>query len=264
MSDMSKIPGHIAIIMDGNVRWAQGKEMPREIGYRKGVEAAEKAMIHSLKLGVKYMTLYAFSSENWGRPEHEVSEIMSVFEEYLFGDIKKLIDYGVKITFIGNRAKLSTKIVEGMSLVEKISANGTMEVRVAISYGGRDEIRNAACKFAEWLQKNGIMMDDIHNYAQKFDDFMTGAASVCAVASAGASAAATSAAGASAATAAIPDPDLMIRTSGEKRLSNFLPWELVYTELYFTDKLWPDFDTEDLDLAISDFQSRVRRYGKRV
>lgn len=229
----SNRPSHVAIIMDGNARWAQKQGVHRQDGYRAGIDAAEKVIEICRDLGIKYITLYAFSSENWGRPTDEIDEIMMIFEEYLNNGVARLIDENVKISFIGDKANFA--FLNKMNDVEDLSRQGEISVRIAMGYGGKNEIRKAARRFAEWIidESRDVQKADL----KQFDEFMR-----C---------------------DEFPDPDLLIRTSGERRLSNFLPWESTYSELYFSDVLWPDFGEEAFYEALYDFAGRSRRYGAR-
>lgn len=227
-----KPPKHIAIIMDGNGRWAKNKSLPRALGHKAGAQAAEKIAKESKRLGVKFLTLYAFSSENWERPSEEVNALMTLFTSYLQGDVQKLIKSGIRISFIGERNRLSASLIKAMEKIEQASAHHSFHLVLAISYSGRDEIRKAAMEMAVSI-KNGALLE-----TRDFDQFIS-----------------TNQLG-------VPDPDLLIRTSGEYRISNFLLWQMAYTELYFSDKYWPDFDGNDLQEAIVEFNNRERRYGR--
>ncbi|WP_039456846.1 isoprenyl transferase [Candidatus Jidaibacter acanthamoebae] len=227
-------PKHIAIIMDGNGKWAKAKLLPKNLGHKKGAEAAEKIIKACRKMGVEYLTLYAFSSENWQRPEEEVKYLMNLLKDYLINNISKFIKEGIKVKFIGERTNLSTKIQELIDKAEKESMNNTFTLIIALSYGGRDEIRQAALNFAHYIQQENKNIKEIAK--EEFDQFLY--------------------------TNNIPDPDLLIRTGGEYRISNFLLWQLSYSELYFTDKLWPDFGEKELSEAINDYNKRTRRYGR--
>jgi undecaprenyl diphosphate synthase len=230
-SNSEKVPKHVAIIMDGNGRWARSRSLPKAAGHKKGAEVSEMVVRHLKKLGVEYVTLYAFSSENWSRPEEEVQQLMDLFRNYLQKDAKRLIEEGIRLRFIGERHRLSPEIQRLMQEVEEKSAKHPFTLVLAISYGSRDEIRSTALELAKRALASGQ-----EPVAEDFDKLMIASG--------------------------VPDPDLLIRTSGEKRLSNFLLWQLAYAELYFADKFWPDITAADIDAAIADYCKRERRYGK--
>ncbi len=225
-----KIPQHIAIIMDGNSRWAKRNSVAVAKGHQKGSEVVKQIALSSKKLGISYLTVYAFSAENWNRPKSEVKALMSLFKRYLIKDVKELMQENVRIRFIGDRTKIDHDIQDLMDKVEKDTAHNKFQFIIAMSYGGREEIRSAAMKFANDLKSNSLKPEDFDQYLYTSD---------------------------------IPDPDLLIRTSGEYRISNFLLWQLSYSELYFTDILWPDFTEQHLIKAIQDYSVRDRRYGLR-
>lgn len=226
---------HIAIIMDGNGRWAKQRLLPRVAGHKKGADAARATITVSPELGVEFLTLYAFSSENWQRPKEEVQELMGLLAYYLDKHVRELHENNVRIRFIGNREKLSADIQDKMQTTEQLTAANTgLQLQVALSYGGREELVNAARQLAEKVKSGEIKAEQI--------DEETLAAQLY--------------------TAGIPDPDLLIRTGGEQRISNYLLWQCAYAELYFTDTLWPDFDKKTLQAAIDDFAQRERRFGK--
>ena len=228
---------HIAIIMDGNGRWAKQRLLPKIIGHKNGVKSVEKIIESAQKLGIQYLTLYAFSSENWSRPQDEVNDLMSLFKHYLTTKAHKIIENGIRIIFIGNRSKISIDIVLLMEEIEEASKINQFTLIIAFSYGGRDEIREAALHMSHFLISQKHNQNDIKNIEPNFFDQFINIHN-------------------------IPDPDLLIRTGGDFRISNFLLWQLAYTELYFTNKLWPDFGHDDLLSAIYEFNSRERRYGK--
>lgn len=228
------LPKHVAIIMDGNGRWARSHLLSKGFAHKKGAEVAIEITKHAKKIGVEYLTLYAFSSENWQRSEEEVTCLMDLFKYRLENNFEELIKDEIRVRFIGNRSKLSEDIRRLMERLENNSKQFKFTLIIAISYGSKDEIRQAAFDFAKNIQKNGIDPDSIDK--GYFDRFFP--------------------------TADIPDPDLLIRSGNEKRLSNFLLWQLSYTELYFIDKEWPSFSTTDLDLAIQEYNKRNRKYGK--
>lgn len=226
---------HIAIIMDGNGRWAKKRNMPRSYGHKKGAENVVKITRAMKESGVKFLTLYAFSTENWQRSADEVSALMSLLEEYLDKEFKEIMENNVRIIFIGERYMLSEAIQKKIELVENQSKNNNdLTLCVALSYGSRQEIIHATKKIAEMVQDKTLSIDNINQ--ELISALMY--------------------------TKDIPDPDILIRTSGEQRISNYLLWQLAYTELFFTETLWPDFDKAELDNIIKDFNNRERRYGK--
>jgi len=226
---MSQIPTHIAIIMDGNGRWAQDKGLPRVDGHRKGIETVEDITMACRELGVKFLTLYAFSDENWERPIEEINALMNLLVEFLHKKKQKLIDNRVKFTTIGDIDRLPGFVRSAIDDVKEatLSCDG-MTLLVALSYGARTEI----CRAVERAVKAGKKTFS----PEILESFLD--------------------------THGIPDPDLLIRTSGEERVSNFLLWQIAYSEFYFTKKLWPDFTRADLETAIEEFGRRERRFGK--
>lgn len=232
--DKGNIPHHIAIIMDGNGRWAKKRAMPRLIGHRQGVETVEKIVRACVQLGVKQLTVYAFSTENWKRPQEEVSGLMRLLVEYFDKKTDQLHEEGVRIRVIGNMDALSKVVRQSIiNAEEKTKGNEILGLNIAINYGGRDDITQAVQRIARKVQEGRIDPENITE--QLMEQYLY--------------------------TRDIPDPDLMIRTGGEKRLSNFLIWQLSYAELWFTDVFWPDFDIETLAEAIYAYQNRERRYG---
>ncbi len=230
-------PSHVAIIMDGNGRGARARGMPRTAGHRRGADAVRRAVTCASELGIAYLTLYGFSSENWKRPALEIEDLMGLLRRYLQSDIDKLHKNGVRLRVIGERHRLPPDIVRMIGdAEEKTASNAGLNLTVAISYGGRQEILAAARRLAEAAAEGSLDPAGIDISAFE----------------------------AQLATAGMPDPDLVIRTSGEQRISNFLLWQSAYSELVFVDKLWPDFSKEDLALAIREFQQRDRRYGAAV
>ena len=226
---------HIAIIMDGNGRWATKKGLPRAAGHKKGAEAVKAVTRAAGELGIEYLTLYAFSTENWQRSPEEVNTLMDLLRDYLKSDLKEVQDNGVRIRFIGERDMLAPDIVENMKKLEAETAgNMKMTLCIALSYGSRHEIVNAARKIAMLAKRGDILPEDVD--IKMFSDMLY--------------------------TKDIPDPDLVIRSSGEQRVSNYLLWQIAYSELYFSPVLWPDFDKETLEAIIKDFNRRERRYGK--
>lgn len=229
-----KIPTHLAIIMDGNGRWAKARHMPRTYGHAQGAKVLEQTLEDCDDLGIKYFTVYAFSTENWSRPYDEVSAIMDLFRQYLKGAGEKCMKNNVKLMLIGERSRLSADLRESAERIEKLTQNNTgIRFILAINYGGRDELTRAAKKMALEVEKGALKPEDITQ--ETIEGFLD--------------------------TRGIPDPDLLIRTSGEMRLSNFLLWQLAYTEFYFTDVAWPDFNKDELIKAIRKYSSRDRRYG---
>ena len=229
------LPNHIAIIMDGNNRWARANGLASKSGHRHGAEAARDIVNSCVRRGINYLTLFAFSSENWMRPAREVQGLMALFLSVLkHNEIRQLHKNNVRLMFIGNRTEFSTKLQTAMAEVEKMTANNTGNtVIVAADYGGRWDLANSTKSIAKKVQRgeiepNDISTDLVHSFTSLSD---------------------------------YPDPDLCIRTGGERRISNFLLWQFAYTELYFTDCYWPDFDEEQLQIALDDFASRQRRYG---
>ncbi len=229
-----KLPRHIAIIMDGNGRWAKKNLLNRIMGHKKGAEAVRLAVKTCREIGIKYLTLYAFSVENWQRPENEVIALSSLLEDYLRLELQEMTETDIKLVAIGDTDRLPRRVHDVLrDVIERTSENKGMVLNLALSYGGRDEIVGAVKKLLRESKSASIDEDAITK------DFFSGYLD----------------------TAGMPDPDLLIRTSGEFRLSNFLLWQLAYTELYFTDVLWPDFSKEDLIQAIIDYQRRERRFG---
>ncbi len=229
------IPVHVGIIMDGNGRWAQKRGLPRTAGHKKGAENLKKVLNAARKTGVKVVTLYAFSSENWARPKEEVDTLMNMFREYLKNDIHDLIKEGVRVSFIGERDRFDYDLQEQMNLIEaKTKDLNSFHVVLALSYGSRGDILNAVKTIAKKVEQGVLKSNEIDMF--QFSSHLS--------------------------TVGIPDPDLIIRTSGESRVSNFLLWELAYAEFYFTPVLWPDFDEKEFEKAIKEFESRQRRFGK--
>ncbi len=227
-------PKHIAIIMDGNGRWAAQRGQPRLTGHSRGAEALRRAVSAAGELGLDYLTVFAFSSENWERPAAEVEGLMGLLRRYLRGEIAELHENGVRLRSIGERERLPSDIVELIADAESLTAgNGGLTLVVALNYGGRREIALAARRLAQAAATGQLDPD-------KIDEDQV----ACALF-----------------TADIPDPDLIIRTGGERRISNFLLWQSAYSEFVFLDKYWPDFGKEDLKAAILEYQSRQRRYG---
>jgi undecaprenyl diphosphate synthase len=228
------LPRHIAIIMDGNGRWAQARGLPRIAGHRRGAEAARRVVTAAAELGIPYLTLFGFSSENWKRPLHEVDDLMGLLRHYLRGEIAELHRNGVRLRVIGERGRLAADIVTLITNAEALTHdNSGVNLTIALSYGGRDEIIAAMRALAAQAAAGELAPETIDEETISRHLF----------------------------TADIPDPDLLIRTSGEQRISNFLLWQCAYTELVFTKTLWPDFGRMDLEQAIADYSGRERRYG---
>ncbi|ALJ35059.1 isoprenyl transferase [Azospirillum brasilense] len=227
-------PAHVAVIMDGNGRWAKSRGLPRTAGHKKGVDAVRRTVEAAGDLGIGYLTIFSFSSENWRRPEEEVSDLMQLLRFYLRSEIADLHRNGVRLRVIGDRARLSKDIVGLIDNAETLTRdNRKLTLVVALSYGSRQEITLAARRLAEEVKAGTLDPADITEDRLSERLF----------------------------TADIPDPDLIVRTSGEKRISNFLLWQAAYAELVFVDTLWPDFSKRDLEAAIEEFHRRERRFG---
>ena len=234
MSADSNIPTHVAIIMDGNGRWARRRALPRHAGHRSGVSSVRRSVELAAERGVKYLTLFAFSSENWSRPRDEVSRLMNLFVEALQREADDLHRNNVRLQFIGARDQLNPGLVEKIEAAEACTADNTgLHLLVAVAYGGRWDILHAARTVAARAAEGALAVEDI--------DADTFAAELQ--------------------LGGVPDPDLLIRTGGEQRISNFLLWNLAYAELYFCDTLWPDFGDAEFDAALAFFAQRQRRYG---
>ena len=232
--DLGRVPKHIAIIMDGNGRWAKSRMMPRTYGHKMGVETIRKVVKECSRLGVEYLTLYAFSTENWKRPADEVNALMSLLVSYLRKELAELHKNNVKILTIGDISKLPQACIDELNKsIDETKDNTGLVLSLALNYGSRADIKSAVTSIAKRVEEGKISIDDI-------DDEMISS---------------------SMSTRNIVYPDLVIRTSGEQRLSNFLLWEVAYSEFYFTDKHWPDFDEEALQEAIYNYQARDRRFG---
>jgi len=229
-----KPPVHVAIIMDGNGRWAKARGLPRVAGHKRGAEAVRRTVTGAAELGIQYLTLYGFSSENWKRPPAEIDDLMGLLRLYLNNEIDELDRKGVRLRVIGQRSRLQPDIVRLIEGAERRTAgNRKLNLIVALSYGGRAEIVEAARCIAEGVRAGRIDPAEVDE--NQFERFLY--------------------------TAGIPDPDLLIRTSGEKRISNFLLWQCAYAELVFLERLWPDFTRDDLEGAITEYHGRDRRYG---
>lgn len=233
--DMNRLPQHVAIIMDGNGRWAKEKGKLRAFGHQSGVLSVRDTVEGAVKAGISYITLYAFSTENWNRPKLEVYALMELLVSTINRETKTLMENGVKLNAIGDLQSLPTKCYKQLQeTIQKTSVNNSCTLTLALSYSSRWEITQAARSLAMDVKEGKLNPEDIDEEA--FAGRLN--------------------------TAGIPDPELMIRTSGEYRISNYLLWQLAYAELYFTPKLWPDFRREDLYEAVIDFQKRERRFGK--
>ena len=227
-------PVHVAIIMDGNGRWAMARGLPRSAGHKRGAESVRKSVKGAISNGVSYLTLFGFSSENWKRPPDEIRDLMGLLRLYLKSEIKDLHKEGVRLLIIGDRVNLDKDIIEIIQSSEEMTKNNTrLTLIIALSYGGRAEILHAAKQIGKDIVQGDLQISDIDEDTLSERLF----------------------------TKDIPDPDLLIRTSGEQRLSNFLLWQCAYTEFIFVDTLWPDFAEADFESAIKVFQNRERRYG---
>lgn len=232
MNDMSNMPTSIGIIMDGNRRWAKERNLPSKAGHHEGAEAVRKVCKAANELGIKYLTLYAFSTENWKRDKDEVDEIMNLIRKFLDECIEKLGEEKHRVTFIGDKTALAEDISTKMLMLEKETRNNEgLTVAIAVNYGGRDEIVRGIKKLLDSNTKSSEITEEVVSKALDTGD------------------------------KEIPDPELIIRTSGEVRTSNFLVWQSAYSEFYFTEKNWPDFNKEELEKAIENYSTRNRRFG---
>lgn len=234
MDTERKIPRHVAVILDGNGRWAKAKGLPRNAGHVRGAQVVEDMLKVVDDVGIKFFTVYAFSTENWNRPQDEVTALMGLLRKYMEGSLRKAAKNNVRIRVIGDRTKLSDDIIKSIENLERDTAENTgLNFQIAINYGGRDEIRRAVVKIAEKVSSGQTDPASIteETISAELD------------------------------TADIPDPDLLIRTCGEQRISNFLLWQLAYTEFYFTPVPWPDFNKEELEKSIDAYNGRERRFG---
>lgn len=230
-----RLPGHVAIIMDGNGRWAKKKGYIRALGHENGVDALRNIATAAAELGVRYLTVYAFSSENWSRPKTEVNALMSLLVSSLKKELNTLVDNQISLNAIGDLQSLPTKCQRELGeVIRKTRKLDRMTLTLALSYGSRQEIMHAIKRIAAEAVEGNLDIEDIKE--ETIDNHLF--------------------------TAGIPDPDLLIRTSGESRISNYLLWQIAYSELYFTDKLWPEFSKEDFYAAIHDYEQRERRFGK--
>ena len=229
-----KIPQHVAIILDGNGRWAKSKGMPRNYGHTVGAKNVETVCQAAHDMGIKYLTLYAFSTENWNRPDNEVNALMKLLESYLKNCIKTADKNNMRVRVIGDTTKLSEKFQNQIKELESASAhNDGLNLQIAINYGSRDEMLRAMKHMFTDIKNGRITEEEINE--KTFSGYLD--------------------------TRELPDPDLLIRTSGEQRLSNYLLWQLAYSEFYFTDVLWPDFHKKELELAVEAYNKRDRRFG---
>lgn len=234
MEETNNIPCHIAIIMDGNRRWAKQRNLEIKLGHKKGADNLENIAKYCNKIGIKYLTVYAFSTENWKRTKEEVGALMLLLQNYLDIFAKTADSENIRIKMLGDREGLTEGLLKKIdNTVEKTKNNTGLTLNIAFNYGGRDELVKAVKNIACEVKNGNINIEDINQNVISENLY----------------------------TKDIPDPDLMIRTSGEIRTSGFLPWQLVYTEFYFIDKLWPDFSTEDLDNAILEYSRRTRKFG---
>lgn len=234
MEENLTIPNHVALILDGNGRWAKKRGLPRQMGHKKGCETVEQIVEDAARLGIRYLTVYGFSTENWKRPEEEVGALMQLFRYYTKRLLKIAVESNVRVRMIGERSRFAPDIVEGINtLEEKTKDNTGLTFVIAVNYGGRDEITRAVKRVMRDCREGKISESDMTE--QVFASYLD--------------------------TAGIPDPDLLIRTSGELRLSNYLLWQLAYSEIYVTDCLWPDFNKEELLEAIRQYNKRERRFG---
>ncbi|MGL5416666.1 MAG: isoprenyl transferase [Clostridium sp.] len=232
--DMENIPQHIAIIMDGNGRWAKKRKLPRTMGHKAGVETIRRILKEADRLGIRYMTLYAFSTENWKRPKEEVGALMKLLVQYLRQEINELHKKGVKINVLGDISMLPKECVEEIEKsIERTKDNTGITMNIALNYGGRNEIIRGIKEIAKEIQDGKIEVSDINE--DMFENYLY--------------------------TKGVPDPDIIIRPSGEQRLSNFLLWQCAYSEFWYSNICWPDFKEKDLHQAIYDFQGRDRRFG---
>lgn len=230
----SQLPAHIGIIMDGNGRWAKKRGLPRSVGHKSGADNFRKITKYCSEIGIKYLTVYAFSTENWKRPEEEVKFLMDLFEQYMKEALTDFQNENIRVIFLGDKSKFSDNLKNLICEVEEVSKNKTgMVLNIAMNYGGRDEIIKAVRSLSEELCEGKLSPEEINEECISGKLYTSGQ----------------------------PDPDLIIRPSGEYRLSNFLLWQSAYSELIFMDVLWPDFSKRDLDRAINEYSARNRRFG---
>lgn len=233
--ELNHLPRHVAIIMDGNGRWAQKRKQPRLFGHKAGADSVRNIVETCREIGIEYLTLYAFSSENWRRPAQEVTGLMSILKKYLESELPRMQKNNIRLISIGDRQRLPDAVRESLERgIEETSGNSKLTLNLALSYGSRDEIVRAVKKISSLCMQGNITPEQItdQTIAENLD------------------------------TCLLPDPDLLIRTGGEARLSNFLLWQLSYAEIYFTETMWPDFRKEVFLQALSEYQSRERRFGR--
>lgn len=229
-----QLPAHVAIIMDGNGRWAKARGLPRTAGHKKGAEALRNLLVECQDIGVRYLTIYAFSSENWNRPQPEVSDLMQLLRFYLERELRTLVKHGIRLKIIGDLSQVEPGIRKQIEDAErKTASNSRFQLTVALSYGARSELLQATRSIAEKVKNGELRAEDVTE--QTISEHLY--------------------------TAGLPDPDLLIRTGGEQRLSNFLLWQQAYTELFFTPVFWPDFSIEHFKIALAEYAKRERRYG---
>lgn len=233
--DVLRLPRHVAIIMDGNGRWAQRRKKPRLYGHKVGADSVRDIVEACREIGIRYLTLYAFSSENWQRPAQEVTGLMSILKRYLEAELPRMQKNDIRLMSIGDRQRLPESVREVLAnAIEVTASNSQLTLNLALSYGGRDELVRAVRKISRLCMEGDLEVDAIsdHTISENLD------------------------------TCGMPDPDLLIRTGGESRLSNFLLWQLSYAEIYFTEVMWPDFRKEIFLKALTDYQVRERRFGR--
>ena len=229
-----KLPRHLSIIMDGNGRWAEKRSLDRLAGHQQGAESVRQAVQNCRKLGIPYLTLFAFSSENWSRPREEVDALMVLLKEFIFSELKEMLDHGIRLQAIGDLQRLPKDVLTALNECGKQTASGTgVVLTLALSYGGRDDILQAIRRLMVLSREGNLAPEEVTEVL--FSRYLW--------------------------TAQLPEPDLLIRTSGELRISNFFLWQLAYTEIYVTSTLWPDFGSEELIQALLDYQERERRFG---
>ena len=234
-ANVASLPQHIAVVMDGNGRWANKRYLPRAAGHKAGVTATRKIVENCALNKITALTIFAFSSENWNRPKSEVSTIMTLFLTTISAEVKKLHKKNVRVRFIGERSRFTQKLQNSINESEDLTKNNDgLQLNIAANYGGRWDVVNACKSLIEKIQNNKMTLDEVTE--NSFNDYTS--------------------------LSTIPEPDLFIRTGGEQRISNFLIWQLAYTELYFVDTLWPDFSDEEFSTALSWYASRQRRFGK--
>lgn len=234
LTTIGPLPNHIAIVMDGNGRWAQQRRLPRVEGHRRGVDVAQEVAKAAADIGIKHLTLFAFSAENWKRPEQEVNQLMGILKRFLAREVSDLHQRNVRLKFIGDRTRLADDIVRLMADAEELTRdNSSTVLTLAVNYGARQDIAAAAKAFAKEVEAGNLRPED--STPELFESYLQ--------------------------TSDLPEPDLVIRTSGEQRLSNFLLWESAYSEFLFSDTLWPDFSPECLRRAVKEFQLRDRTFG---